>query len=107
MSISKHKETRFVVECDNCGIKSHHSYEAPTDPADTYASVLARGWYSDELLDLCASCDHKNTLHWRQHVDAMDAAAVAAEGALFVARWVVYRCEQCGLWTYRTEEFRG
>lgn len=105
MSISKHKETRFVVECDNCGIKSHHAWEAPTDPAEAYASVLDRGWYSDELLDLCSSCEHRTTQHWSTCGDAMDAAAVEAEKALVIRRWVVYRCPRCRFWTYRTEEF--
>lgn len=97
MSIITKTEIRFIAECDNCGIKSHHAWEAPEDVADTYASVQARGW-SLGLVDLCSTCVHTSLPHWRQHTDAL-IAATAEHYRMGGTRYRVSLCRRCNLWT--------
>ena len=95
MSVITRTEVRYTIECDNCHIKSHHSWEAPDDVADAFASVGARGW-STGLVDLCKTCVHTTLPHWRQHVDAI-AAAISEHYRLGV-RYRVSLCRRCNLW---------
>lgn len=97
MSIHIHTEIRYVVECENCGRKSKHVFEGHSDVEEARVYALEHGWDLG-LMDMCSQCVHDFSPHWRQHVDALNAARIEAGKYDLVHR--VYRCKKCGLWTY-------
>ena len=95
--IVTHRSKQFVVECDNCGYKNKALLDGDGTASRALQHAESKGWDLG-LVDTCPTCVHTLSPHWRQHVDAVNAAI--AEGTRFGGtRHRVWRCRRCALWT--------